>query len=82
MCDGQRHDGVRVREREPRAAGGQAIEVRRLRRAAVRRQRVGAQRVDRDEQDVLVGVRFEHERAASEATRWRPQQARRQLRPQ
>ena len=50
----QRHDGVRVREREARAVRRQAIEIRRPRRPAVRRQRVGAQRVDGDEQDVLI----------------------------
>ena len=60
----QRHDRVRVREREPRAAGGQTIEVRRLRPPTVRPERVRSQRVDGHEQDVLVGVRLEHERVA------------------
>ena len=60
----QRHDRVRVREGKPRAARSQPVEVRRLRAPAVRRQRVGAQRVDGDEQDVLIGVRLEQESAA------------------
>jgi hypothetical protein len=59
----QRHHGVRVGERKARAAGGEAVHVRRLRRSAVRRQRVGPQRVNRDEKDVLIRRRFEHEPA-------------------
>jgi len=51
---GQRQDGRRVREREARAMGGQPIEVRCRGRPAVGAERVGAQRVDRHEQDVLV----------------------------
>ena len=53
----QRHHRVRMREREPRAVRGQAIEVGRLGRTAVARKRVAAQGVDRDQQDVLVGTR-------------------------
>ena len=45
-----------VREREARAVARQSIEVRRPRLPAVRRQRVGAQRVDGHEQDVLLRV--------------------------
>jgi hypothetical protein len=51
-----------VREGEARAMLGQAVEVRRPRRSAIRRQRIGAQRVDRDQQDVLIGRDIEPER--------------------
>ena len=60
----ERHDRVRVREREPGAARGQPVEVRRLRPPAVRPERIGAQGVDGHEQDVLIGVRVEEERPA------------------
>ena len=69
VCDGSVTTAVRVREGEARAARGEPIEVRRLRRAAVRRQRVGAQRVDRDEQDVDIGVACERECRDVDATR-------------
>ena len=50
----QRDDGLRVREREPDPGGGQRVDVRRARRPAVAAERVAAQRVDRDQQDVAV----------------------------
>ena len=62
---GQRHDRVRVRERKARAARGQPIEVRRGGTAAVRPKRVGAQRVDGDEEDVLVRGLSDGVRAAA-----------------
>ncbi len=52
----QRDDGVRVREGEARAARGERVEVRRAGAAAVGRQRIGAQRVDGDEEDVAVRI--------------------------
>ena len=55
-CDGQRDHGVRVGEVEARAERRQAVEVRRGRlRPPYAAERVGAQRVDRDQEDVLVG---------------------------
>ncbi len=59
MCDGQRDHGVRVREVEPYAFRGQAIERRRRRAAAVTAKRIRAQRVDGDQKNVLVGDRVE-----------------------
>ena len=53
----QRQDGVRVREIEPNALGGEPIERRRRGGAAIRPERVRAQRVDGDEEDVLTGDR-------------------------
>ena len=54
---GQR--GVRVREVEPRAARRERVEVRRPRRAAVAAHRIRPQRVDGDEEDVLIGPAIE-----------------------
>ncbi len=51
---GQRDDGLSVGERETDAAGGDGIDVRRARRAAVAAERVAAQRIDGDEEDVAV----------------------------
>src|SRR4029079_18632524 len=51
--------GVRVREVETRAGGGERIEIRRLRRAAVAGKGVRAQGVDGDEEKVLVGAALE-----------------------
>ena len=46
--------GIGPGHRQPRPLRRQAVEIRRLCLPAVRRQRVGAQRVDRHEQDVAV----------------------------
>jgi hypothetical protein len=54
-----------MREGEAGAAGSQAIEVRRLGSTAVGPERVGAQCVDGDEQDVLIGARLQDESAAA-----------------
>jgi hypothetical protein len=54
---GERDHRVRVRELEARTAGGEAIEIRRRRPAAVAAEGIGTQRVDGDEQDVAVGRR-------------------------
>ena len=63
----ERDDGVRVGEREARPVGRQRVERRRRDWSAVGRQHVGAQRVDRDEQDVLIGIgRRQHVRRAPE----------------
>ena len=59
----QRDDGMGVREGEARAVARESIQVRRLRRAAVRRQRVGPERVDGHEQDVLIAGLAEDEAA-------------------
>jgi hypothetical protein len=53
---GQRDDGVRVSKGEADTGSRQRIDVRRPRRAPVAAERVGAQRVDGDEQHVLLGV--------------------------
>ena len=55
----QRRDGVRVRELEAHAIGREPIEGRRRRRPTVAAERVRAQRVDCDEQDVLMRDRAE-----------------------
>src|SRR4026209_16127 len=47
---------MRMREGEPRAVRGQGVEIRRGGLAAVRAQRVSAQGVDRDQEDVLIGI--------------------------
>jgi hypothetical protein len=44
-----------VREVEPHAVAGQAIERRRRRLTTIRSQRIGAQRVDGNQQNVLTG---------------------------
>jgi hypothetical protein len=65
----QRDHRVRVGEVEPNALGRQAIERRRRGRAAVAAKRVGAKRIDGDEQDVLLGYGMEIGlRAAAAAT--------------
>ena len=69
---GERDDCVGVSKSEACATFSQAVEVRGLRGSAVRRQRIGAQGVDGDEEDVLIGPRLEYE-----PTRPRPQAARR-----
>jgi hypothetical protein len=51
---GQRDDRVRVGECEANALGREPIDVRRPRRSAVDAERVGSERVDGDEQDVLI----------------------------
>ena len=61
----KRHDGVRVREREARPARGEPVEVRRLRAPTVRTERIGPERVDGHEQDVLIGVRLDLEGVAA-----------------
>src|SRR5262245_44947881 len=55
----ERHDGMGVGEVEADAFTREPIERRRRCRTAVASQRVGAERVDRDEQDVLAGNRTE-----------------------
>ncbi len=62
----ERDDGVGVREIEARAVRRQPVQIRRRRAAAVRPERVGAQRVDRDEQDVAVGIDLQDERRRSQ----------------
>jgi hypothetical protein len=56
---GPRQDGVRVCEVEPRSVRRERVEIRRARRAAVAAERVGAQRVDGHEQDVLIRLAIE-----------------------
>ena len=55
----QRRHCVRMLEREADAAAGEPIERRRRRRAAIRPERIGAQGVDGDQQNVLVDDRTE-----------------------
>jgi hypothetical protein len=55
----QGEDGVGMREIEADALGGEPIERRRCRGAAIRTERIGAERVDGDEQDVLLRYRVE-----------------------
>jgi len=55
----QREDGVRVREIEEDTVAREPIEGGCRDRAAVRAERVSAQRVDRDEQNVLIRNRPE-----------------------
>jgi hypothetical protein len=55
QCD----DRVRVREVEPDSAGGERVERRRCGDAAVAVQRIAAQGVDGDQQNVLIGDAFE-----------------------
>lgn len=55
-----------MRGRESQAVGRQPIEVRRRRLAAVGAERVGAQRIDRDEQDVLIRVARERDAMGAE----------------
>ena len=62
----ERDDGVGVREAEARAARRQLIEVGRRRAPAIRPERVGAQRVDGDQEDVAIGVRRDGERSAAQ----------------
>ena len=50
----ERHDGVRVGEVESEAVAGQPVEVRRRRGTAVATQDVGAERVNGDQEDVLI----------------------------
>jgi hypothetical protein len=57
---------VGVREIEARAMGRQPIEIRSRRAAAVRSERVRTQRVDRDEENVAVGVRRQGKRLAAD----------------
>ena len=59
---GQRDDGMRMREVVADAIGGQGVEVRRRGAPPVGAKRVGPQRVDRDEQHVLIG-RLQHAEA-------------------
>jgi hypothetical protein len=49
----QRGDGVGVRELETHALRGEPVERRRRRRSAIAAQRVGAQRVDGDQENIL-----------------------------
>ena len=52
----QGDDGVRVREREAETRRRQRVDDRRCRGATVAAEGVGAQGVDRDEEDVLLSV--------------------------
>jgi len=53
---GQRHHRLRVREREPQSVGGERVDRGRSRRTAVAAERIAAQGVDSDQQDVAVGI--------------------------
>src|SRR4051812_30609373 len=55
----ERGHRMRVRKPEPHALGRPPIERRRRRRPAVTTQRIGAQRVDGDEENVLMRDRME-----------------------
>ena len=55
----QREHRVRVREIEAHALAGEPIKGRRRRASAVHAQRVGSERIDRDEENVLSGYRME-----------------------
>jgi len=55
----QREHGVRVREIEPDAFRGQPVERGRSREASGTTQRVGAQRINRDQQHILAGDRLQ-----------------------
>ena len=56
---------MRMGEIEAGASGREGIEIRRLRRTAIAGERIRAQRVDGDEENVLVGAPIEGGRAAS-----------------